>query len=34
MLTLLWEHIYDMILNSLRMFTIPSKTSLESPTGD
>ena len=31
---LISEHLYDLILNYLRMFTIPVNTFLESPTGD
>ena len=34
MLTLLWEYLYDIISNSLHMFTIPVNTYLESPTSD
>ena len=34
MLTPLWEGLYDIILNSLHMFTIPINTFLKSPKGD
>ena len=33
-LTPLWENLYDIISNSLHIFTIPVSTFLESPTGD
>ena len=34
MLTLLWEHLFDIISNNLLMFTILDNIFLESPTSD